>query len=74
MTYQNKNESKHKITDDVIREAKATPSGWVYKIEGDFGPTDHVPPEAIVGAWRVDEKGKVTGEFVENPKYRPRKS
>jgi hypothetical protein len=53
-------------------EARRHPGGWVYKIEGGFGPDDPVPPDAIVGAWKVDESGSIVGEFVPNPKYRPR--
>jgi hypothetical protein len=61
----------HEVTDEVIKEARAHPGGFVYKIEGSFGPDDAVPPEAIVGAWEVDHAGKLTGKFVENPNYRP---
>ncbi|WP_411852542.1 hypothetical protein ACLB90_08735 [Stenotrophomonas sp. LGBM10] len=31
-----------------------------------------LPPEAIVGAWEVDQNGKLTGTFVENPNDRRR--
>jgi len=55
----------------AIKEAKAHPNGWVYKIEGRFGPDDRIPPECIVGAWKVDATGEITGEFLENPNYRP---
>lgn len=61
--------SSHEVTEDVINAAKANPNGWVYKIEGNFGPDDAIPPEAIVGAWKVDEFGNLTGEFVSNPRY-----
>ena len=62
-------ESRHEITAEVLSAAKENPNGWVYKIEGDYGPSDAVPPEAIVGAWKVDASGNLTGEFVTNPKY-----
>jgi hypothetical protein len=35
-----------------IQEATRHPNGWVYRIAGQFGPNDGVPPEAIVGAWK----------------------
>lgn len=57
------------ITPEVIEAARKNPSGWVYKIEGEFGPDDYVPPENVVGAWKVDEHGQITGEFMKNPKY-----
>lgn len=60
----------HEITEEVVAAAKANPGGWVYKIEGQFGPDEAVPPHAIVGAWKVDSAGELTGEFVENPNYR----
>jgi hypothetical protein len=60
---------------DAREEAKKNPGGWVYKIEGDFSPQDYVPPEAIVGAWKVDNNGNITGEFIPNPNFRrPKKS
>lgn len=56
----------------AIEEARRTPNGWVYQIDGIFAPDDVVPPEAIVGAWKVDGSGTIFGEFVYNPNYRPR--
>ena len=64
-------ESEHEITEDVIKAARENANGWVYKIEGSFGPTEHVPPEAVVGAWKVNANGNLTGEFMPNPKYKP---
>jgi hypothetical protein len=48
-----------------VKAARENPNGWVYKIEGSFGPAEYVPPEAVVGAWKVDEGGNLTGEFVQ---------
>lgn len=55
----------------MVEEARRHPGGWVYEIEGDYGPDDAVPPEAIRGAWAVDDHGELTGEFTPNPNYRP---
>jgi hypothetical protein len=63
-------ELTHEITDDVVKAALENPNGWVYKIEGKFNPTEYVPPEAIVGAWKVNENGNLTGEFVPNPNFK----
>ena len=57
-------------TPEMVAEAKAHPGGWVYQIAGSFGPNDHIPPEFIKGAFKVDEHGNITGEFQANPKYR----
>ena len=59
------------ISPDVVLAARKNPNGWVYKIKGGYGLTDYVPPEAIVGAWKVDVHGNLTGEFIHNPKYQP---
>jgi hypothetical protein len=61
----------HEITPAVVQAARENPGGWVYKIEGNFGPNDAVPGEAIVGAWKVDSSGQLTGEFQDNPRYQP---
>jgi hypothetical protein len=54
----------------AIEEAKQNPGGWVYEIRGSYGPDQHVPPHAIVGAWKVGEDGKIVGEFIPNPNFR----
>lgn len=67
-------ESEHMPTDEAREEARRNPGGWVYKIEGNYGPEDAVPREAVVGAWQVDENGNITGEFIPNPNFRRPKS
>jgi hypothetical protein len=47
------------IPREVMGEAKLHPRGYVYKIDGGLGPNDEIPPEAIMGAWNVDEKMEV---------------
>jgi len=60
-----------KPTPEMEREARSNPNGWVYVIDGNYGPNDAVPPEAIAGAWSVDAKGIIVpGSFQENPKYK----
>jgi hypothetical protein len=66
-----KDSKGNEIPIEAINEAKAHPNGWVYKIDGRFGPDDYVPPECIVGAWKVDANGELIGEYVENPNYHP---
>ena len=53
----------------AIAEAKANPGGWVYEIYGNFGPEEHVPGSAIIGAWKVDDSGTIVGEFIPNPNF-----
>ncbi|MNR45945.1 hypothetical protein [Pseudomonas jessenii] len=52
-----------------VEEATRNPNGWVYRIYGQYGINDTVPPEAVVGAWRVNEKGIIVGDFILNPKF-----
>jgi hypothetical protein len=59
------------ITDEIIREAKNTPNGWVYKIDSNYDLTGDIRPEAIVGAWEVDGNGNITGDFISNKNYSP---
>ena len=54
-----------------IAEAKLNPGGWVYRIVGDYGPDDAVPPEAIAGAWQVGDDGVIVGDFKPNDNYKP---
>jgi hypothetical protein len=54
-----------------ISAARSNPNEWVYRIAGDFGPNESIPPEAIVGAWKVDARGRIVGEFVVNKNYDP---
>lgn len=58
-------------TPEMLEEARRNPNGWLYKIDGRFGPDERVPPEAIVGAWKVNAVGEIEGEFIPNPRYRP---
>ena len=53
-----------------VEEAKRNPGGWVYRIAGVFERNAAVPPDAIVGAWKVDAHGIIVGEFIPTPAYR----
>ena len=53
-----------------IEEAKSQPYGWIYRISGKYDPDGTIPPEAIVGAWKVDGEGDIEGQFIPNPNYK----
>ncbi|PYS49710.1 MAG: hypothetical protein DMF68_09310 [Acidobacteria bacterium] len=55
---------------EAVEEARRNPNGYVYKIEGKYGPDEFVPIEAIVGWWKVDSSGNITGEFTSNSKHK----
>jgi hypothetical protein len=57
-------------TPEAIAEAKRTPNGYVYAVEGMHG-SDAVPPQAIKGAWKVDSHGNIVDDFIPNPNYVP---
>lgn len=61
----------NKPTTAIIEEAKKNPNGWVYQIDFQYLPSDYTPPEAIVGAWKVDAYGLIEGDFEPNDSYRP---
>lgn len=60
-----------KPTPEARAEAKLNAGGWVYAIDDRYDPNGSVPPEAIQGAWKVDEQGEIVGEFLPNPNFVP---
>jgi hypothetical protein len=64
-------ENEKKVTPEPgeIEEARRNPNGWVYRIHGFYETNASIPPEAIVGAWKVDEHGNIEGSFIANPKF-----
>jgi len=54
---------------EAIEEALRNPNGWVYEIDGSFDKEEAIPPQAIKGAWKVNNKGIIVGEFIPNPQY-----
>jgi hypothetical protein len=59
-------------SEEALQAAKQNPGGWVYQVEQEYATSQFVPPEAIVGAWQVDTKGNIFGEFIPNPNYKPK--
>lgn len=57
-------------TPAMHEEAKRNPGGWVYVVDGTFGPNDVVPADRIIGARKVDRQGNLTGRFKPNRDYR----
>jgi hypothetical protein len=59
---------------ELLAQAKATPGGWVYGIDPAYAPDGvdgAVPPEGIIGGWKIGDDGLPTGEYVANPRYQP---
>jgi len=53
----------------AIAEALKHPNGWVYEIDEAFKNKEDVPPQAIKGAWKVDQNGIIMSDFIPNPNY-----
>lgn len=58
------------VTEAIREQARRAPNSWIYSVDGAYDPQGAVPSYAIVGAWPVDEHGRL-GSFVFNPDYRP---
>lgn len=56
---------------DALEYARQNPGSWLYEIDPFFDADGDIPPYGIVGAWRIDDEGKITDSFKENPRYRP---
>ncbi|HCU91534.1 MAG TPA: hypothetical protein DHU96_01735 [Actinobacteria bacterium] len=57
---------------ELLAEARLKPGGWVYAIDPAYapeGPDGAVPPEGIIGAWKIADDGTPTGEYQANPRY-----
>jgi hypothetical protein len=57
---------------ELLAEAKTQPGAWVYAIDPAYAPggaDGAVPPEGIIGAWKIADDGSPTGEFQANPRY-----
>ncbi len=52
---------------EVVEQARAGGGGWYYEVVG--SQAGEAPEEAIRGAWRVDAQGRLTGQYVANPKF-----
>jgi hypothetical protein len=63
---------KHIVTtpsEEAIKAAKQNPGGWVYQIDKAYIHCQSIPPEAILGAWQVNDTGVIVGDFIPNPNY-----
>ena len=57
-------------TPAMHEEATRHPGGWIYVVDGTFGPDEVVPADRIIGFWKVDRRGRLTGKYRPNPDYR----
>lgn len=60
------------VTDDMREQARQTPNSWLYIVDPGYQESgDDVPPEGVIGAYRIDENGEIDEEFQHNEEYDP---
>ncbi len=55
--------------EELLDTARANPGGWVYHADVEAGENGLIPAERVQGAWRIDDHGRPTGEYVANRHY-----
>lgn len=64
-------ETKKQPTQAMREEAKRRPNEYIYEIADGHDPNGAVPPEAIIGAWKIDAEGNIVEDFIPNPNFKP---
>ncbi len=60
------------ITDEMREQARQTPDSWLYIVDPGYEASgDNVPPEGVVGAYRIDSEGEIDEDFNHNDEYVP---
>ena len=62
--------AKSQISDEKFCQVRLLANGWLYKVESEYQFSENVPPNAILGAWRLDSNGEIIGDFISNPNYK----
>ncbi len=55
------------VAAEVREAARQAGGGWLDEVVGSHAPP--VPLRYVKGAWRLDENGELTGEYVANEEY-----
>lgn len=60
------------ITEQMREQARQTPGSWLYIVDPGYQDTgEEVPPEGVIGAYRIDDNGEIDEEFQHNDQYEP---
>ncbi len=65
-------DNQPEINEAMKEEARQKPGGYVYCIDPQYvkdGVNGAIPPQGIIGAYPVDEKGVIIPKFTANPNY-----
>lgn len=60
------------ITEQLREHARQNPGTWLYIVDPGYSDDEgEVPPEGVVGAYRIDERGEIDEDFQFNDGYVP---
>jgi hypothetical protein len=60
------------ISAEMREHAKQNPGSWLYIADPGYATSgEEVPPEGIVGAYRIDADGEIDEDFQFNDRYQP---
>lgn len=60
------------ITDQMREHARQNPNTWLYIVDPGYEQEgDDVPPEGVMGAYRIDKNGELDEQFQANDAYQP---
>ena len=60
------------ITAQMREHARQNPGTWLYIVDPGYSDDEgEVPPEGVVGAYRIDEHGEIDEDFQFNDEYEP---
>jgi hypothetical protein len=57
------------VTREMRERARRMPNNWLHVVDPAY---EGVPAEAVIGRYLVDAAGRITDQYVPNPRYRPR--
>ncbi|GGM53157.1 hypothetical protein GCM10012275_25190 [Longimycelium tulufanense] len=64
-------EHKPAISPEMRRRARSVPNNWLLITDPGYDLVRGIPAEAVIGRFRVDARGRITDDYVPNPRYRP---
>ncbi|MBE9374770.1 type VII secretion system-associated protein [Saccharopolyspora sp. HNM0983] len=60
------------ITEQMREYARQNPNSWLYIVDPGYEQEgEEVPPEGVIGAYRIDENGELDEDFQANGGYQP---
>lgn len=59
------------ITAEMRATAETIPNSWLPVVAAGIDENGAVVPDAAIGRYRVDDQGRITGDFVPNARYQP---